>query len=574
MPVPADVARPWLAAYPPGVPSTYQWPEVPLTRLLDDAARDFPELAAVEWHGQAWSWARVDTLSSEVARACERAGVGPGDRIALALSNGPAAVVVAFATWRLGAVLVLLDPSMPRRAREATLEATRPRLTMTDDDGPWPATAGVVVVTAAGDWQAPGRWARVRARLRSVRRQSAKDDSREPARNEPEDPSGSAPTVAWAGFVDDLPPGSPPQVQPDLPAVLAPTGGTTGHRRIVTLTHRNLVANAFQARLWVPDVQAGRERVLAATPFTHPFGLTVGLLAGTLAAATLVVPEDDDGDTLVRTIEQARPTLFPAVPALIERIVEDAHGRRRPDLSSLRVCLVGGAPLPPELARRYRALVGDGRLREGYGLSEAGPLTHANPVYGQARHGRGGLPVTGTVSIVVDPDDPTRVLPAGRVGLLAVAGPQVMAGYWQDPEATATVLRDGWLVTGDLAVADAVGHVSVVDRLADVIVTAAGVVFPADIEQVLRAHPAVHAASATAHATTDGVDEVRASVVLVPGTTAAAEELVAHCRTQLPEHAVPARLDVVDSLPAAPTGTVVRHRLGRRRPAVDEEVAG
>lgn len=570
MPAPADVARPWLAVYPPGVPSTYQWPEVPLARLLDDAARDFPEVAAVAWHDQTWSWERVDAASHDVAAACHEAGVGPGDRVALALPNGPAAVVVAFATWRLGAVLVLLDPSMPRMVRDATLAATRPRLTVTDDAGPWPTAAGTVVVTTPRDWEAAGRWARVRARLRPGRRRGA------PHPATPDGDQGAAdvaPTVAWAAFADDAPPWSAPTVQPDMPAVLAPTGGTTGHRRIVTLTHRNLVANAFQARLWVPDVQAGRERLLAATPFTHPFGLTVGLLAGTLAAATLVVPEDDDGATLVHTIEQAHPTLFPAVPALVERIV-DTGGRRRPDLSSLRVCLVGGAPLPPDLARRYRALVGDGRLREGYGLSEAGPLTHANPVYGQARHGRGGLPVTGTVSIVVDPDDPTRVLPAGRVGLLAVAGPQVMAGYWQDPEATATVLRDGWLVTGDLAVADAVGHVSVVDRLADVIVTAAGVVFPDDVEQVLRTHPAVRGASVTAHATIDGVDEVHAAVVLAPGAAEGADDLVAHCASHVPGHAVPARLDVVDSLPDAPAGTVVRHRRGRRAPRVDEEVAG
>lgn len=572
MPVPAEVARPWLAAYPPGVPSTYRWPEVPLTRLLEDAARDFPALAAVEWHGQTWSWARVDALSSEVAGACHRAGVRPGDRVALALPNGPAAVVVAFATWRLGAVLVLLDSSMPRLVRDASLEATRPRLTVTDDDGPWPTTAGTVVVTTPGDWAAPGRWARVRARSRRGRERSTGHEPQATVGRRPDEPE-AAPSVTWSRFVADPPSWSVSTVQPQMPAVLAPTGGTTGHRRIVTLTHRNLVVNAFQARLWVPDVQAGRERVLAATPFTHPFGLTVGLLAGTLAGATLVIPEADDGATLVRAIEQARPTLFPAVPALVERIV-DANGRRRPDLSSLRVCLVGGAPLPPELARRYRALVGDGRLREGYGLSEAGPLTHANPVYGQARHGRGGLPVTGTVSIVVDPDDPTRVLPAGRVGLLAVAGPQVMAGYWQEPEATATVLRDGWLVTGDLAVADAVGHVSVVDRLADVIVTAAGVVFPTDVEQVLQAHPAVRAASATALATTDGVDDVLASVVLGPGAVVATDDLVAHCRAHLPTHAVPARIEVVGSLPAAPTGTVVRHRLGRRPPTVDQEVAG
>ncbi len=564
MPTPAEVPRPWLASYPPGVPATYRWPEVPLTRLLDDAARDFPDVAAVEWRGHTWSWERIQALAAETAAACQRAGVQSGDRVGLALPNGPAAVVVAFAAWRLGAAVVLLDPALPRVARDATLAATRPRLTVTEGQEPWPSTAGTVVVTGDRDWHRPGWRARLRARLRPGTRVT--DDAPSPV-------GPAAPTVTWSEFHEGPLPTVAPSREVDAPAVLAPTGGTTGRRRIVTLAHRNLVANAFQARLWVPDVQAGRERVLAATPFTHPFGLTVGLLAGTLAAATLVVPDGDDGPELARTITDGRPTLFPAIPVLVERLVE-AGGGRRLDLSSLRVCLVGGAPLPPELARRYRALSGHGRLREGYGLSEAGPLTHANPVYGHARHGRGGLPVTGTVSIVVDRDDPTTVLPPGEVGVLAVAGPQVMAGYWEDPEATAAVMRDGWLVTGDLAVADATGHVAVIDRRADVVVTPAGVVFPTEVEQVLLAHDAVREVAVTGEATTDGVDQVHARVVLVPDDLASVDDLRAHCGAHLPAHAVPARIDVVGSLPAVPTGTVVRHRGARRQAAVDQEVAG
>lgn len=563
MPDPDTVARPWLASYPPGVPATYTWPDVPLARLLDDAARDFPDQPAVELGADVWSWADVDGLARRVAAGLGRLGVEPGDRVGLALPNGAAAVAAAFGAWRVGAVLVLLDPALPPVVRDQVLAATTPRVTLSDH-GAWPASAGVVVTVDPADLAPePTGWARIRARLG---RRRAVDDT---------DVTASAGRT-WATLTagEAAPTAAPaPALSPDAPAVLTPTGGTTGHRRIATLTHRNLVANAFQARLWVPDVQAGRERILAATAFTHPFGLTVGLLAGTLSAATLVVPAATDGDTLRRTIGEARPTLFPAVPALVQAMVGD-HVDRPADLSSLRVCLVGGAPLSPDLARRYRALSGEGRLREGYGVSEASPLTHANPVYGRAHHGRGGLPVTGTVSVVVDPADPTVVLDPGHVGLLAVAGPQVMAGYWQDPDGTAAVLRDGWLLTGDLAVMDASGHVGIVDRLVDVVVTAAGAVFPADVEQVLREHPAVVDAHAGARPTTDGTDVVVATVVLAPDGAGAVTDLVVHCAAHLPPHAVPSAIDVVDALPPRDDAPVVRHRPGSRAARIDEEVAG
>lgn len=563
MPDPAEVARPWLSSYPPGVPATYTWPDVSLPRLLDDAARDFPDLDAVRWGPAAWTWERIDELASGVAAGLRRMGVTAGDRVVLALPNGPAAVVVAFGAWRAGGVLVLLDPSLLPAVRDQVLEATTPRVTVVDH-GDWPHSAGTVVVTTEDDWAPPRGLARLRRRLTRHRARAAGVDA---------GPAGADATVPWSNLDTSPATSTLPAPPPDAVAVLAPTGGTTGHRRIVTLTHRNLVANALQARLWVPDVQAGRERVLVATPFTHPFGLTVGLLAGTLSAATLVVPTAVDGATLVATIADERPTLFPAVPALVRAVVE--AGREQPvDLSSLRVCLVGGAPLPPDLAARYRAMSGQGRLREGYGVSEASPLTHANPVYGRAHHGRGGLPVTDTVSIIVDPADPTIELPAGQVGLLAVAGPQVMAGYWEDPAGTAAVLRDGWLLTGDLAVVDSSGHVGIVDRLVDVVVTAAGVVFPADVEQVLMAHPEVREARAVARATTDGTDEVGAAVVLTPDGSGDVDALVVHCRRHLPPHAVPAHIEVVDALPVSPEARVVRHRRGRPAPRVDEEVAG
>lgn len=551
MPDPADVDRPWLASYPPGVPATYAWPEVALPRLLDDAARDLPDLDAVRAPEGSRTWSQVDALAHRVAASLRRDGVAPGDRVGLAVPNGPAAVVAAFGAWRAGAVLVLLDPALPDPVRDEVLAATTPVVTIAAHDD-LPADAGHVVVTEHQDWVRAGRWRRLRRRA----------------------PVPSS----WSTWLADEPAPDTPVLDPDAAAVLAPTGGTTGHRRIVTLTHRNLVANAFQARLWVPDVQAGRERLLAAAPFTHPFGLTVGLLAGTLSAATLVVPRSVDGRDLAAAIASERPTLFPAVPLLLRAIVDHAEsgsGRRhRVDLSSLRVCLVGGAPLPPDVGARFRALSGQGRVREGYGVSEASPLTHANPVYGRSHGGRGGLPVTGTVSVVVDPDDPTTVVPPGTVGRLAVAGPQVMAGYWQDPDATAAVLRDGWLLTGDLAVMDTSGHVGIVDRLVDVAVTGAGVVFPRDVEAVLAQHPAVAAVRAAGRATVDGTDEVVAEVVLGPDASGTVDDLVVHCTAHLPPHAVPAHVELVEALTAPPAREVARHRPGGRHPRIDEEVAG
>ena len=559
MPDPATVDQPWLPSYPPGVPATYAWPDVALPRLLDDAARDRPDLDAVRWAGGSRTWAEVDELASRVASALRRDGVGTGDRVAVALPNGPAAVVVAFGTWRAGAVLVLLDPDLPRGVRDDVLAASTPRVTVAGHDA-LPPEAGAVVLSRPEDWTDPGRWARMRGRLAGRLR-----------RRDHEDPDPTA--TSWDDWLGDAEATALPALDPGTPAVLVPTGAATGQRRIVTLTHRNLVANAFQARLWVPDVQAGRERVLLAAPLTHPFGLTVGLLAGTLSAATMVVPPALDGAALADTIAAERPTLFPAVPALVRAIVDTA-GRRTVDLSSLRVCLVGGAPLPPELGARFRGLSGQGRLREGHGLSEASPLTHANPVYGRSHGGRGGLPVTGTTSLVVDPADPTVALPPGTVGRLVVAGPQVMAGYWQDPDATAAVLRDGWLLTGDLAVMDDSGHVAVVDRLVDVAVTEAGVVFPTEVEAVLAAHPHVDAVRAHRRPTVHGTDEVVAQVVLTPDATGTADDLVVHCSAHLPPHAVPAQVDLVEALPTPAPDALVRLRPGMPATTIDQEVAG
>ena len=253
--------------------------------------------------------------------------------------------------------------------------------------------------------------------------------------------------LAAAGADPDL-----PRPMPEDPALLMPTGGTTGWPKAVLLTHRNLLANAWQVSHWCGRA-VEQKVVLAVLPFFHIYGLTSCALAGVAMGATLVLHHRFRADQVLKLIERWRPTDFPAVPAMLVAL-NKALRRRRYDLSSIRTVVSGGAPLSPEVAAEFGRRTG-ATVVEGYGLSEASPVTHVGPLDGTARPGTIGLPLPDTDAMIVDPATGAGPLPPGEVGELVVRGPQVMAGYWNDPGATANALRDGWLYTGDLAACDA-----------------------------------------------------------------------------------------------------------------------
>lgn len=459
LPDPSTVPRPWIAAYPPGVPPTYRYPPVALTRFLDDAARDYPDAPATWFHGATLDYAGLKDTVDAFAVALEDLGVRVGTHVAVALPNTPAFVVAAFATWRLGAVLVPLDPALDDDLLSHLIDHTESEvLVCAAPDVPrvnrlrggLPAL-GHVVASGREQWLRPV--ARILAPVQGrrdgwYRRHRADDD-----------------VLAFEDLVRDT--GRTVRqaaVGPDDTAAILTTSGTGGTRRCVVLSHGNLVANAFQARLWMPDVQAGRERLLAVLPFTHAYGLTLGMLTGVLAAGTLVLLARFDVDETLAVIDRQRPTLFPGVPTMYRDLAASPDVGDH-DLGSVRACVSGGAPLPAEVAADFERLTGGARLREGYGLTEAGPLTHANPIYGRYTPGSIGLPVTDTVACIVDPDDPSRVLGPGETGELAVSGPQVMVEYWKQGGGSGTVLRDGWLFTGDLAVRDEHGTFRIVGRV-------------------------------------------------------------------------------------------------------------
>jgi long-chain acyl-CoA synthetase len=554
MPDPATVDRPWLASYPPGVPVTYDYPDVPLTRLLDDAAKDFPETEALHFLGYTLTYRQLLDKVDRFAAALAELGVRKGDRVGLLLPNCPQHVIAIFAALRLGAVVAENNPLYteaelahqindagctvivcldPLYAKLASLKGKLPTVahivaTGIQDALPFPKNQLFPLLG-----RRDGSYAKI-PDAEGVLRMSALI-------------ARTAPTATQV----------PVEVDTD-PAMLLYTGGTTGVSKGVALTHRNLVANAFQARLWIPDVQAGRETVLCALPFFHAYGL-LSLTLGLLSAATLTLLPRFDVAAVLKTIDKRKPTLFPGVPTMYVAL-NNAPDVGRYDLSSIRACLSGAAPLPAEVAKTFEELTG-GKLREGYGLTESAPLTHANPIYGKAARGSIGLPVPDTVCILRDIDDPTLPAEPGEPGELAVHGPQVMAGYWRRPEETAATLLDGWLLTGDIATIDEHGYVAIVDRKKDLIIAGGYNIYPRDVEEVLYRHPKVAKAVVVGIPDPYRGETVKAYIVAKADERPTVAEIDGFLRDELAAYKVPKAYEFRDELPETLIGKVLRRVL-------------
>jgi long-chain acyl-CoA synthetase len=555
MPRPDEVPRPWLASYPPAVPETYSYPLVPLTRLLDDAAQDLPMTPAVEFLGYSLTYRELLDRIDRLAVALGKLGVGKGDRVGVILPNCPQHVIAIFAILRLGAIVVENNPLYTAEELEHQINDAGCRVLICLD----PVYKKLAVL---------------KGRLTSVEHILATgiEDALPfpknvlfPLKGRRDGSYYKIPESEGVHRLADLIRRSAPTVvqtevdpQEDV-AMLLYTGGTTGVSKGVMLTHFNLVANAFQARLWMPDIQAGRENMLCVMPFFHAYGLTLGLTMGVLSAATLTLLPRFDRDAVLKTIDRRHPTLFPGVPTVYVAL-NNAPNLRKHDLSSIRACLSGAAPLPVEVAKQFESVTG-GKLREGYGLTESSPLTHANPIYGKAKRGSIGLPVTDTICALRDLEDPTKPAAPGEPGELAVTGPQIMKGYWNRPDETAEVLRDGWLLTGEVAQVDEEGYFSIVDRKKDMIIAGGYNIYPRDIEEVLYRHPKVAKAVVAGIPDEYRGETVKAYIVLKDGEEAGEAEIDRFLREHLAAYKVPQRYEFRSDLPETVVGKVLRRIL-------------
>ena len=549
-----DIVRPWLAHYPPDVPATVDIPNLRLPALVEGTVRSFPDRTALIFEDVRMSYRALWEASGRFAASLARDGFVAGDRIALYLPNCPAYPIAYLGALRLGVTVVQVSPLYIEQDLIHLLTDARPKgLVCLEIHYPNVArVAGRVSVPTA--YVARLRrffppWVRPFVNL-VLRRQGL---------------STAVPT--GAGVRDFHAAAASPGTFPELPAadpahevaVLQYTGGTTGVPKAAMLSHRNLVANAVQCRAWFRG-PPGTSIVLAAIPFFHIYGLTVALNFPLIHGGTIILELRPDPTEILKLVKRHRPSEFPGVPALYAAI--NHHPKvGRYDLRSIQVCLSGSAPLPAEVQRRFEEITG-GQLLEGYGLTEASPVTHANPVRGgERRSGTIGLPLPSTDQRVVDLETGRRALATGETGELAVRGPQVMLGYYGQPEETELVLRDGWLLTGDIAVIDPEGYVRIVDRKKDMVDVGGLKVYPREVEEVLYQHPAVREAAAVGVPDDQLGEVVKGFVVLKPGSTTSESELIEFVRARIAHYKAPRTVEFRTSLPKSVVQKVLRRSL-------------
>jgi long-chain acyl-CoA synthetase len=543
----------WVSAYEPGIPATLQYPAVPLHHLLSASAGTYPTRPALDFYGRRVTYQELDRAAIRFANALAGLGVRKGDRVAVMLPNVPQAVIAYYGALKLGAVVVQVNPLYVEREIEQQVR-----------------DAGARVLVALDLFFPRIEPIRTRAGLEAVIVTSVRDAL-------PWYLAWLYPLKAWREGTSVCVPKAPPvydfqslvasaseeaprvEVAPDDLALLQYTGGTTGVPKGVMLTHRNLVANTLQCRAWMPSLRDGAEVFLGVIPFFHVYGMTACMnLAIATGGLIVLLPRFATKDVLA-AIVKSRATIFMGVQAMYVAI-NNFPDVRRYNLSSIRICISGAGPLHVEVQERFEALTG-GKVVEGFGLSEASPVTHVNPIFGRRKKGTIGLPLPDTEAKVMDVDTGTREMPMGEAGELVIRGPQVMAGYWGRPDETAGVLRNGWLYTGDIATIDAEGYFTVVDRKKDMIKTKGENVYPRDIEEVLFRHPKVKDAVVVGVPDEFMGEMIKAYLVLRDGETATEDEIVAFCGRELAKFKVPKAVEFRQELPRTMVGKVLRRVL-------------
>ncbi|WP_084049066.1 long-chain-fatty-acid--CoA ligase [Deinococcus hopiensis] len=563
------MTRPWLEQYEKGVPRDFAPGNDVLPDLLRRSAEGYADRTALTFLGAVTSYGELWEDALRFAAALQKIGVQPGERVSVMLPNCPQFVVAFYGALLAGATvvntsplyvpgelehqlrdsgsetLILLDTFYPRYTQVAARVPVQ-RVIVTGIQDALPFPKNVLYPLKA---RREGSWVGVKA--------------------------GGSVYSFKALLKGQAPTPHPVTVHPDGVALLQYTGGTTGVPKGAMLTHANLVANAGQARAWMTDLQPGTEVCLAAIPFFHVYGMTVAMNLSVLIAANIVlVPNARDIKMVLSQIAESGATLFPGVPTLYNAINNHPDTPAH-DLTSIRACISGSAPLLLETARQFRQITGGANLVEGYGLTEASPITHTNPIAGEQREGSIGLPVPGMDALVMN--ELGQPLACGEVGELWVSGPNIMRGYWGRPDETAGVLREyagqTWLLTGDMAVMEEGGYFRIVDRKKDLIIAGGYNIYPREVEEVLMTHPAVLEAAAVGVPDAYRGESVHAVVALKPGASVTEAEIVAHCRNGLSPYKVPRSVEFRPELPKTAVGKVLRRQLAEEARAAGEQKA-
>jgi long-chain acyl-CoA synthetase len=548
--------RPWTRFYDEGVPATLVYPDATLDELLDDAAESLPDATATIFFDAKRSYRSISQEAWHLANGLRAIGVKKGDRVAIMLPNTPQFVVAFFAALRAGATVVPCNPLY-----------TVPELRHQLED------SGAETLVVLSRLYPVAKAAREGTKLRNVLVTNIKEEmppvlrllftlAKEKKDGHRQPFAGDPGVQAYRDVIARSPatPFDPGTTENDI-ALFQYTGGTTGVSKGAMLSHRALVANTLQCRAWFAKEKDGEGVAMAVMPFFHVYGLTVVMLQSIQAAAAMVLEPQFELERVLKDVEKHRPNTFPGAPRIYNAIINSPLAKKY-DLRSINACISGSAPLMQETHKKFVELTG-ANLVEGYGLTEAAPVTHCNPLYGKGKQKIGtiGVAYPDVECKIVDVETGEHELAVGEPGELILRGPQLMDGYYDKADETAQTLRDGWLYTGDIATVDEDGYYAIVDRKKEMIIVSGYNVYPREVEEALATHPAVMDSAAIGKPHPIKGEEVKAFVVLKPGSQVTAEDLIAHARTQLAPFKVPHEIEFRESLPKTLIGKTLRRQL-------------
>ncbi|PID40212.1 MAG: long-chain fatty acid--CoA ligase [Proteobacteria bacterium] len=555
MPVTADnpyLAKPWLAHYGEGVPEHVDYETVCLPDYLRQSAKSFSGKMALTFQGYQVSYAQLDKMVDRFAACLTDFGVRQGDRVAILLPNVIPCVVAYYAILRIGAISVMNNPLYSDRELEHQFNDSGAKVLITLDllgnrmiDLRPRTGIKQIIYTSIGDYL-PFPQNLLFPLVGKKKGLTA-------------DVKAAGDLHKWKALLSKYPP-NPPQVNLDFDdvAMYQYTGGTTGVSKGVMLTHANLSKQVQHISAWFPTF-GNDEIMLGALPFFHVFGLSTAMnLAIYKGWGDILVPKPQPRQ-LLEAISKFRPTFAPLVPTMYIGMLEHPDIEKM-DLTSIKGCFSGSAPLPVEVIRKFEQKTG-AVIVEGFGMTESTPVTHINPFSGQRKVGSIGLPISDTTCRIVSLNDGETDVPVGDTGELLMKGPQVMKGYWQRPDATAETITDGWLHTGDIAQMDEEGYFYIVDRMKDMIISGGYNVYPRDIEEVFFEHPKVKEATAIGVPHPKRGEAVKIFIVLKEGETATDKEMLIYCQDKLAKYKWPTLVEFRDELPKTDVGKVLRKDL-------------
>jgi long-chain acyl-CoA synthetase len=543
--------KPWYKSYAKGIPRQVEYERTPMPLALARTARELPDKTALVFVDSKISYRQLDDMANRFAHALIDMGVKPGDKVAMLMPNMPQLVAAVYGAWRAGAVVVMNNPLYTDVELEYQFNNSESTF-LVAIDLICPRMIALRPKTKIKNLVV----AHIRDHLKFPKKQLLPIVAKDKHRNIPPTPN----VHEWMDILKKYP-ATDPKIPIDFDglASLQYTGGTTGVSKGVMLSHANLSKNVQQIVAWFPGFNKGEITHLGVLPIFHSFGLTCCMDICVWMGWTDVLIPRPEPQAILEAIHKYKVNFFPAVPTMYVGVLNHPEASKF-NLTSIKGCFSGAAPLPVEVIKDFEAKTGS-QICEGYGLSETSPVVTTNPYGGKTKVGSIGLPVSDTDIKIVDLVDGTKEMPVGEPGEVLVKGPQVTSGYYQMPEETAAAIRDGWLYTGDIGTMDAEGYFYIVDRKKDMVIAGGYNIYPREIDEVLFEHPKILEACAVGIPDPYRGETIKAFVVLKQGQTLTQEEVIKYCGEKLARYKVPRMVEFVGDLPKSMVGKILRKEL-------------